>query len=89
MVTLDDNTFLVFLSLHKEPYGYEGKYIVRFDKQMKTKSDIFKRGEYFLFEIYEFIEWEKKHNIDYGSFPATYNVQMTIDNIMEYIKTLK
>jgi hypothetical protein len=89
IVTLDDNTFLCFLSIHKDKGGYDGKYIVRFDKNMNTKADIFRQGEYYLFEIYEFIEWEKQHNVDYGSFPATYNVQMTIDNIMEYIKTLK
>ena len=89
IVTLEDNTFLLFLSQHLDPYGYEGKYVVRFDKEMNTKSDIFKRGEYYLFEMYEFIEWEKKNGVDYGSLPSTYSAQTTIDNIMEYIKTLK
>ena len=55
---------------------------------MNTKADIFKHGEYYFFEIYGFIEWEKKHGIDYGSIPM-YNVQTQIDNIMEYIKTLR
>ncbi len=88
IITLDDNTFLCFLSIYKKDGGYKGRYIVRFDKNMNTKSDIFRQGEYYLFEIYEFIDWEEKHGVDSGSI-LFYSVQTRIDNIMQYIKTLK